>query len=637
MHAASDVGAGRAVAPALTSDEPSQELLNLKWRNLYALVPCLLALLTAINTLSNGYASDDSHQVVGNAFIKSISNLSYAFTTSVWSFATDDVVFSVDPYYRPLFNVLFTINYALFGAAAWGWHLFNILIHAAVTLLVFAVIKEITENRSVALITASLFAVHPAHAESIAWISGITDPLTAVFLLPAFYFYLRYRRTNRNYLIGVTLGWYLLSLLSKETALALPLVILYCELFYFNEATPLKIKMARALMIAASFLVPTAIYFFLRYTALSRLLGSVPLHPLGSALTTIPLATTKYLALMIIPTGYSYQHLTPIVDSVLTMRFLGPLALVAFASGAVFFIGSQTLRLAAVWFIVMLAPALYAIRQFGAESVVQERYLYLPSIGFCLIVALGVEYLAIGRLAFARSRVIALSALMALIVLWGAVLIRQNRVWANDITLFENCVDVDPSSINARIALARAYYNSGKPRDAEAQIQAALSIKPDDAGAFIGLSYFAHREGKLEKSIEYLERAAASVEDGPTAHSSLGTIHLNIGLIKWQRKDISGAEGSLLRSIEIWPRPVGWYHTGNFYFEQGRYEDARVMYERSLQELPRWFAPVHLKLGQVYERLGQPGRAKDAYKLYLDLTPATIEARAEVMRRLEKL
>src|SRR6185503_3228338 len=157
----------------------------IKWRGVYALIPGAFALLVSINTLWNGFASDDGQQVLKNDFIKTFSNLPRAFTSSVWSFTTSDIIFTVDPYYRPLFTSLFTINYAIFGTKAWGWHLINLLMHVSVTLLVFLVIKEATERKWTALIAATLFAVHPVHAESVAWVSGVTDPLLALFLLAA--------------------------------------------------------------------------------------------------------------------------------------------------------------------------------------------------------------------------------------------------------------------------------------------------------------------------------------------------------------------------------------------------------------------------------------------------------------------
>jgi hypothetical protein len=115
------------------------------------------------------------------------------------------------------------------------------------------------------------------------------------------------------------------------------------------------------LVLAGLFMVPTAVYFLMRYTALSRPLGSEALYPLGPALATMPLLTAKYLALLFIPSGYSYQHLTPFVDSIFTMRFLGPAALIAIAAAAVLWTRSRLVKLAAAWFAITLAPALYAV------------------------------------------------------------------------------------------------------------------------------------------------------------------------------------------------------------------------------------------------------------------------------------
>src|SRR5262249_20572537 len=159
-----------------------------------------------------------------STFIRKLSNIPLAFLTSVWAFASNEVIFTVDSYYRPLFSAFFTINYALFGTQAWGWHLANVLVHAGVTVLAYFAVKEITDRAPLAILTAALFAVHPVHAESVAWTSGITDPLMALFLLPAFIFYVKARRTGRVGFMLLASVLYLLSLLSKETALALPVV-----------------------------------------------------------------------------------------------------------------------------------------------------------------------------------------------------------------------------------------------------------------------------------------------------------------------------------------------------------------------------------------------------------------------------
>src|SRR5215208_520725 len=106
-------GSGEAQA-AEHSDSLKAEDGGARWRSIYALVPVAIALVAYLNTLSNGFAIDDISQL-NNAFIKKLSNLPFAFTGRAWALATEDVVLSLGSYYRPFLNVLFTINYALFG------------------------------------------------------------------------------------------------------------------------------------------------------------------------------------------------------------------------------------------------------------------------------------------------------------------------------------------------------------------------------------------------------------------------------------------------------------------------------------------------------------------------------------------
>src|SRR5262249_47618250 len=156
-------------------------------------------------------------------------------------------IVAVDSYYRPLFNVLFTMNYAIFGTKAWGWHLVNVLIHSAVTYLVFVVVRELTGWPWVALFTAGLFAVHPAHAESISWVSGITDPLMAMFVLPAFLLYLRFSRTGKRRYVLMSLTLYFGGLLCKETAVMLPIIIAWWELANRDDSASFNSRLVSVL------------------------------------------------------------------------------------------------------------------------------------------------------------------------------------------------------------------------------------------------------------------------------------------------------------------------------------------------------------------------------------------------------
>lgn len=607
-------------------------------RWLYAVTPGVLALLTSLNTLWNNFAADDTQQVLGNVFIKSMRNLPLAFTSSVWSFVSLDIGMTAQPYYRPMFSVLFMINHALFGTSAMGWHLTNVLIHVAATLLVFVVCKEITGRQRIAVIAASLFAVHPTHAESVAWISGMTDPLMALFLLPAFYFYLRYKKNGRRILVAVALALYLLALWSKETAVALPLIIGYCELFHFAESASPRARIMRLLPLMALFALPTALYFLSRQNAIGAFLGqSILRYPIGPALASIPQVTVKYLALLAVPVGYSYQHYLPFVSSLKSFSFIAPLALsIALALG-VAVIPSRALRLSGVWFIVLLAPVLANLRHFDAQYQVQERYLYLPSMGFCLALALGIEWLAAHRFFRLSGPALATAVTAIMVIGFGAAYVAQNRVWDDTLSVFQNSVAVEPNSAEAHSALGGTYYSFGWPRKAETEVRKALELDPKCGNAYLNMSYFSTQQGNLDNAIEYLEQAKSAIAPSPLTSSNLATIHLNLGLLYAKRHDIQRAEENTRRSIELWPRAVGWYYTGSMYFQLGRFEESLAMYEEVIHHVPRTFAPINLSLGAVYERLNRIDEARAAYYRFLDLAPQEAPEREGVLKRIGEL
>jgi tetratricopeptide (TPR) repeat protein len=223
-----------------------------------------------------------------------------------------------------------------------------------------------------------------------------------------------------------------------------------------------------------------------------------------------------------------------------------------------------------------------------------------------------------------------------LLVVYGAADIRQNRMWNDGIILFENCVAADPNSSEAHISLARAYFESGRVREGEEQARKSLELAPESCSPYLVLSYFARASGKLDKSIEYLEQGTSAAEETPITRFKLATMHLNLGLLQAQAKNPADAERNMLRSLEIWPRATGLFYTGQFYFDQGRYEEALAMFESALDTVPRRFAPIHLRLGWTYDKLGQRASARSEYLKYLELSPNAQDA-AEVNRRLSQL
>jgi Tfp pilus assembly protein PilF len=610
---------------------PSQ-LFDFKQNWMYWLVPVALALMASANTLKNGFAFDDEEQVLNNRFIQTFANLPLEFTTTVWSFLGEKG--GISPYYRPLFTVLFTANYGFFGTQAWGWHLVNVLIHAAVTFLVFLVFKEATNRKSAAAIAAALFAVHPVHAESVAWISGIADPWLALFLLSAFYFYLRYRATGRRRLMAGALGFYFVALLCKETAIVLPLFVAYCELVHFKDSRTFRQKAIDVAAKGALFVVPTGVYLLMRYHAIEAVfLTAPPRFTLGEALTTAPLIMTKYFALLIVPLGYNLHHFTLPVQSLTSIAFIGPAALLAALAIGIYLSKSPTLMFAAVWFVLFMVPPVAGARLFEPQYSVQERYLYLPSMGFCLAVALGFEWLAARRF----GRVPATVVLIATVIALGVLGAYQNRVWNNTISLFQHIVETDPRSPLARTELATELYKAGRRQEAEAEVRTALELDPDFVDAHISLAMIAYNQGRLDQSISLLERAKTLVGDRRLKVGYLGRIYSNLAFYYDARKDYDRAEENFRQAVEVLPYWRTWSALGKFYYDRGRYEEALELLERSSHEVSNRYSTIHLQLARTYDRLHDNEHAVTEYERYLHLAPAGAEERTEAMRRLTRL
>ena len=151
----------------------------------------LLAALPYLNTLANTFVYDDRQQVLENPYIHSFRYLGRIFGSTVWTFEGAQ---GATNYYRPLMTFAYLLAYKAFGLIPFGFHLMNLALHIAVVLLVFAVAERLFRDRLLSLVAAGLFALHPIHTESVAWIAGITDLELSVFFLLTFLLYLRLAR-----------------------------------------------------------------------------------------------------------------------------------------------------------------------------------------------------------------------------------------------------------------------------------------------------------------------------------------------------------------------------------------------------------------------------------------------------------
>jgi tetratricopeptide (TPR) repeat protein len=484
-------------------------------------------------------------------------------------------------YYRPLFLLWFRLNHAVFGLNPPGWHLSTILCHVAVTYLVFALIRRLAKSAWIPFCSATLFAVHPVHLESVAWVSGVTDPLMAVFLIAAFLAYLRFREEGHAKWMAAALGWFCLALLAKETAVVLGvLVFLYAWLY--SETRAWASRFATALRHSLAFFALTLLYLAVRARVLHGLSHTVTPLSMRTMALTEPSVVWLYVRHLLFPVGLSGLYGLPYVQSARSAAFVVPMAALLFVSLTLAW-GLRRLKdsrlglFAFGWLVLPILPALW-LRTYAEGDIAHDRYLYVPSVGFVLLLALfGAE---IARRWPARDKQIQLAALVGFTLAYGAGAFAQQTFWASDLLLYtrayriapqDNLIANDlgtelmeagdprgamtlylqvlarkPDYWLANYNLGYAYYKTGRFRDAEARLRHAISINAADSDEFMYLGLSVWRQGRVDEAAQWVERA---IEIRPTAQG----YHYVLGMIRRDQNNLPAARSELNLELQNYP------------------------------------------------------------------------------------
>ena len=204
------------------------------------------------------------------------------------------------------------------------WHFSNVLVHVLATLLLYALARELTRDTLMAAVTALIFGLHPAHIESVDWASGVTDPLLAVFFFGSLLLFIRGQPLWSLVLFAI-------SLLEKETAIILPVVIFaYAWLFARDTG-----RLRASIDAVTPYFFLSLMYLGLRLAVMKELTAVLTPVPLGAMLRTWPLLVFAYLKHLVWPSGLSLFYDFRLVDSLASRNFIEPVAILAVAGAAV--------------------------------------------------------------------------------------------------------------------------------------------------------------------------------------------------------------------------------------------------------------------------------------------------------------
>lgn len=613
-------GYGKELNPP---QEPLQKGSRQTTSAIITLFPVLILLLISFvvyfNALHGDFVYDDKFQIVNNPWIRSVENMPVIFSKSVSSFQPGDIVSN---YYRPLMHVVYMLNYHLFGLKPWGFHLVNILFHCGASILVFLVIRMLltgygnsaySGHLSPPLIAAALFATHPIHTEAVTWIAGLPDVAFTFFYLFSFYLYARSRAIlSANYLFSVLC--FAIAALFKEPALTLPL-LLFAYDYMFRERK--KVPLTDDVKKYVPYLIIGAGYVALRIQALGGFAPKnrrVVLSAYQDVINIFPLFA-RYLEKLLLPVNLNAFYVFHPIASLFELRGVLSLAVtvVFVVLLPVVFRKNRTALMAFLFVIVPLLPVLY-IPALG-ENAFTDRYLYLPSVGYMLLLAIFLSWV---REKMPR----AVSSITIVFIVIGGLYsigtIARNNVWKDSFSLWTDTVKKSPDSEIAHNYLGIVYRSQGKLDKAIAEYQTALQLNPTYAEPHYNLGNAYLSKGQPDRAIAKYQTALRLKPGFANAYLNLGNAYEELGLL-------GKAIAEYQTALQLNPDDAGsHYNLGNAYKSQGKLDRAITEYRTALRLNPS-YAEAYYNLGNTYLSQGQLDKANAEYRAALRLRPDYVE------------
>ncbi|MBI3951857.1 MAG: tetratricopeptide repeat protein [Acidobacteria bacterium] len=579
----------------------------------------IVTFLAFVNALDGQFVYDDRFQVLKNPTINSLDNIPQMFTQSVWQFMSQASQEPIGAYYRPLFNIALILNHHFFGFDVFGWHVVSLFLHLVATLLIYFLSRQWRLSRQIAFAVALLFGLHPTHCESVAWVSGLPDPLAAVFVLSSLLLYERYYhgRGGQRSLLVWSVGLALLTMLSKEVAIVFPVFLVVREWFDRSPDESFAATVIRVAKRTAPFVAVAVLYIGLRYSVLGFLSKVEPKAvgiPTVQVFLTIPSILLSYARMLLIPhplaITYDHQYVTSTADP----RFWGAaLALVAVIIGAVWLVRSSPVgRRALVWLILFLLPVLNLKAFNQDESLLHDRYLYLPSIGLCLLIGLALAWFN------ARFQATRKPALMTATILIGvfffALTVYQNGFWQNDFVMANHALRLGPQRPFLLNYIGAYYSQQNKLAEAEQFYLEALKANPRYYDSLSNLADVYRLQGKYAEAEQAYRKA---IECG----APYADTYYNLGVTYTSEGKLAEAEGPLLKALEIQPtNTAARYNLGWVYDNQGKSALAEQAYTETLRQKPSYPEP-RINLGVLLTKQGRYTEALEQLQIVKRYAP----------------
>jgi tetratricopeptide (TPR) repeat protein len=548
---------------------------------------------------------DDPQYVTGNPQV--LAGMTWRGVA--WAFTT-----SHGPYWHPLTWLSHMLDVQLFGLNAGGHHATSILLHIATTLLLFEVLRRATGALARSAFVAALFAVHPLHVESVAWVAERKDVLSALFWMLTLWAYGWYVRRPAVGRYLAVLVCFACGLMAKPMIVTLPFALLLLDWWPLRRVASWRRLAAEKIPLVACAAASGVVTFVLQ-----RSQGALPgldAIPLTLRAANALMSYVAYMGGMLWPTRlaalYPYPGALPewwVVCGALLI--LIGMSLVAIRTAR----RRRYVLFGWLWYLGTLVPVIGLIQ--SGEQSMADRFLYIPLIGLFVIVAWGVPDL----LEHWPRRRVALPVAAAIAIGACAITARaQVPYWADNLTLWERVVAVTGPNYRGEGNLAMALQDAGRESDAVAHYLEALRINPGFVDAHDNLGLVLASQGRTAEAIVHYAEALRLNPKDAAAHNNLGSVLAGQGKIDDALAHFSDA-------VRLKPQfPQAHNNLANALASQGRTAEAIDHYSEALRLEPS-FADAHNGLGGAFIAQGRIAEAVTHFEDAVRLDPNFLPAR----------
>jgi len=566
---------------------------------------------------------DDSAMVYENPNIQTgitLKTIKWAFYNDYWCM------------WHPLTWFSHMLDWQLFGSNAGGHHLVNLIFHLANTLLLFTVLNKMTGSLWPSAFVAALFALHPLHVESVAWVAERKDVLSTFFWLLSMLAYARYVKKPNAASYLLTLLIFALGLMAKPMLVTLPFVLLLLDYWPLNRLLPQTVAASRKSAHApdknqtlyriiiekvpffALSVISSVITFLVQRSG--GAVAGINSLALNHRIANVFLSYAQYIEKMFWPSNLAVFY--PFDTG--SISFWQAAACALLLLGISLFVvrlgrNQRYLLLGWFWFVGTLIPVI-GIVQVGLQTYA-DRYTYIPYIGLFIMLAWGLPQL-LSKWISASSvesphQKIVLGVLMVLVLTaLGIFANRQVSFWKNNFTLFSHANEVTQNNYVAYNNLGTSYGKLGRWQDEIEACKKAVGINPDYADAHCNLGFAYGNLGRWPEAIDASKQAIRIRPDYAEAHCNLGVAYYKLG--RYQE-----AIEEFRQAVKIRPDYAdAHYNLGNAYGKLGRHQEAIDAFKQAVRIKPD-DAEAHCNLGFAYLEMGDKNSALAEYNILKSL------------------